>query len=174
MGTVVWINGPFGVGKTTVANALARYWPRACVFDPELVGTMLRGLMPPELQKEDYQDMPLWRRLVRATVLELSEEYDGPLIVPMTVVEPAYLEEIVGGLREAGTRVVHFTLLAREDAIRKRLAGRSDDNEWPAAQLPRCLAALTEERFTEHLATDARSADEVARVILERVALPVA
>ena len=169
MSFLVWINGPFGAGKTTVAERLAVQWPAALVFDPEVVASMLWQLLPRELLAADYQDMPIWRRLVRTTVLEMLSEYSRPLIVPMTVVVPAYFDEIVGGLRRAGTDVAHFTLLAREETVRARLAGRDEDVEWAAAQLPRCVAALQGEMFAEYLATDERSVDDVVGEILERV-----
>jgi hypothetical protein len=35
---IVWINGPFGVGKTTVAERLVHDWPGATLFDPEVLG----------------------------------------------------------------------------------------------------------------------------------------
>ena len=38
---VVWINGAFGVGKTSVARALVRQWDGAALFDPEGVGALL-------------------------------------------------------------------------------------------------------------------------------------
>jgi hypothetical protein len=172
MSLVVWINGPFGVGKTTVAERLAARHPGALVFDPEIVGSMLRRLLPQELHVPDYQDMPIWRRLVRTTALELVSTYERPLVVPMTLVVPEYFEGIVGGLRRArGTRVAHFTLLADGDTVTSRLAGRNDDEEWAAAQLARCLPALESELFAEHVPTDGRTADDVAQEIVER--LPV-
>src|SRR5690348_7546872 len=43
---VIWINGAFGVGKTTVARALHERWPDAVVFDPEQLGFVLRRIVP--------------------------------------------------------------------------------------------------------------------------------
>jgi ABC-type uncharacterized transport system fused permease/ATPase subunit len=50
---LVWIDGAFGVGKTTVAKALARLWPVALTFDPEQLGFLLRRVgtgQPPPLR----------------------------------------------------------------------------------------------------------------------------
>jgi len=148
---------------------MAIRWPTALVFDPELVGSMLREVLPPELHTADYQDMPIWRRLVRSTALELLA-YERPLIVPMTLVVPQYFDEIIGGLRQAGAaRVAHFTLLADPGTVRKRLADRRNGAEWAAAQLGRCLPALEDERFAEHVPTDGVAPDEVAESLLERL-----
>ena len=79
---VVWINGPFGVGKSTVAEALVGGWPDAILYDPELIGPLVRGLLPPPLNEGDYQDIPLWRRLVQITAIELMSLYQRPLWSP--------------------------------------------------------------------------------------------
>ncbi len=42
---VVWLNGPFGVGKTSVAAELGRRRP-TITFDPEVIGSMLWRLLP--------------------------------------------------------------------------------------------------------------------------------
>jgi hypothetical protein len=44
-GEVLWLNGPFGVGKTSVAAELARRRPMI-TFDPEIIGSMLWRLLP--------------------------------------------------------------------------------------------------------------------------------
>ncbi len=54
-GKIVWINGSFGAGKSTVALELTESWPGAVLFDPELVGILLRTVVPHDLQTEVYQ-----------------------------------------------------------------------------------------------------------------------
>lgn len=166
---VVWINGPFGVGKTTVAEKLVEQWPDAMLYDPELIGTFVRSLLPEALASGDYQDMPLWRRLVRMTATEMLSQYGRPLVVPMTLVEPSYFDEIVAGLRREGIRVDHFTLLASAETIAARVRG-SDREEWARSQLTRCLTGLQEPLFERHLDADTKTADEVAREIAGAVA----
>jgi uridine kinase len=39
---IVWINGAFGAGKTTLAGELHRRLPDALAFDPEYVGYLER------------------------------------------------------------------------------------------------------------------------------------
>lgn len=39
---ILWLNGPFGVGKTSAADALLQRMPGALLFDPEPFGTALR------------------------------------------------------------------------------------------------------------------------------------
>ena len=42
---VIWLNGPFGAGKTTVAELPVERIDGATLVDPELVGEMLRALV---------------------------------------------------------------------------------------------------------------------------------
>ena len=47
MPVIIWINGGFGAGKTTLAEELHRRLPDALVFNPEDVGLMLWKWMRP-------------------------------------------------------------------------------------------------------------------------------
>src|SRR6266702_7912694 len=108
---LVWINGPFGVGKTATAYELCRRLPGSVVCNPEHVGFGMRRMLPPAL-RGNFQDLPVWRHSV-ADLLRLTlAGHPGPVIVPMTLVSHGYFEEIVGGLRGDGFDVRHFTLLA--------------------------------------------------------------
>jgi hypothetical protein len=57
---IIWLNGGFGAGKTTLAEELHRRLPDAVVYDPEQVGVMLWKFMRPN---GDFQDLPSWREL---------------------------------------------------------------------------------------------------------------
>jgi adenylate kinase family enzyme len=43
---IIWLNGTFGAGKTTTARELVATTPGARLFDPELVGYLLRAILP--------------------------------------------------------------------------------------------------------------------------------
>jgi hypothetical protein len=163
---IIWINGPFGVGKTSVARELALRLPEAFIFDPELVGALLRELLPAELQEDDFQDIPLWRELTRYAAQATTELYDRPLIIPMTLVVRDYFIEIVGSLRQSGIELRHFTLLASRERILERHRGRADYEEWGERHLDRCLVSLREPAFAVHLDIEGKTPDEVAGMIV--------
>jgi len=52
---IIWINGGFGEGKTTLAQELDRRLTDAVVYDPEDVGLMLWKWMRPN---GDFQHLP--------------------------------------------------------------------------------------------------------------------
>lgn len=120
---LLWINGPFGGGKTQTAHEIQRRLPGSVICDPEHAGFGLRRMLPPEL-RGDFQDLVSWRQGV-VEVLDLAlRERDGAVIAPMTVTNPVHFAETVGRLRELGHDVRHFTLLAERETVLRRLRER--------------------------------------------------
>ncbi|MEU6281589.1 NUDIX domain-containing protein [Streptomyces sp. NPDC047028] len=124
--TVVWINGAFGAGKTTTARELIELIPHSTLFDPEVIGGALRHLLPAKRLAEagDYQDLPVWRRLVIDTAAALLADLGGTLVVPMTLLRQEYRDEIFGGLAARRIAVRHVLLAPAETILRERIADR--------------------------------------------------
>ncbi|MFF9625327.1 AAA family ATPase [Streptomyces griseosporeus] len=177
---LLWINGPFGGGKTQTAHEIQRRLPGSVVCDPEHAGFGLRRMLPPGL-RGDFQDLVSWRQGV-VEVLDLAlTRHDGVVIAPMTVTDSRYFAETVGRLRELGHDVRHFTLLAGRETVLERLrergfgrllktvAGKNAGlrhESWAVQQLDHCLERLREPEFAEHLWTDhstvPKTADRIA------------
>jgi len=177
---LLWINGPFGGGKTQTAYEIQRRLRGSVVCDPEHAGFGLRRMLPPQL-RADFQDLTSWRQgVVEVLDLALSKQ-DGVVIVPMTVTNPDYFEETVGRLRELGHDIHHFTLLAQRETVLRRLRERGFGHllqcgarkdaplrreSWAVQQLDHCLERLSEPEFAEHLWTDhstvPKTADRIA------------
>ncbi|MFG2115704.1 AAA family ATPase [Streptomyces sp. NPDC048718] len=123
---IVWLNGPFGGGKTTLAAGLRRALPGATVADPEAVGDLLHSTLAGHtLRPKDYQDLPLRRHLTSAFVAGLAQHTGGPVIVPMTVPDPAYAEEIFTPPRQADGGFHHLVVHTAPVVLRERIvAGR--------------------------------------------------
>lgn len=82
---ILWLNGSFGAGKTTVAHELQRRLPDAFVYDPENVGYFLRKNAPEVCRTEDFQDVPLWRDFNYETLKWIAGTYPGVILAPMTL-----------------------------------------------------------------------------------------
>ena len=168
---LIWINGAFGAGKTQTAFELQRRLPDAHVADPELVGLALHRTLP-AAARGDFQDLPAWRSAVVDVLEQADATHPGPVLVPMTIVRDDYFDEIVGGLRSRGVDVRHYALLASPQTLRRRLStriafvrGGLRRETWAMEQIPRCVAALTQERYATHVDTDHRTTDEVVEWI---------
>lgn len=120
----MWINGAFGAGKTQTAFELHRRLAESHVADPELIGFAIHRTLPAHA-RADFQDRPQWRTAISATLADAVAASDGPVIAPMTLVEPAYYDEVMTALRGYGVDVRHFALTASPETLRRRLRIRT-------------------------------------------------
>ena len=185
---LLWINGPFGGGKTQSAYELQRRLPGSVVCDPEHIGFGLHRMMPAGL-RGDFQDIPAWRQGVYEVLDLVLSEHPGVVIVPMTVVEPLYFEEIVGRLRRRGHDVRHFALLADRETVLRRLRERGFGHAvqfiagknaalrretFAVSKLDLCLTRLNDSKFAEHIRTDRLTVPQVADHIAASAGLSLA
>lgn len=181
---LLWINGPFGGGKTQTAFELRRRLPDSVVCDPEYAGFGLQRMMPRRL-RGDFQDLVAWRQGVVEVLDLVLRRHPGPVIAPMTLVEPGYFAEIVGRLRENGHDVRHFALLASRETVLRRLRERGLGHalafvagdaplrreSFAVRKLDLCLERLRGPEFAEHVWTGERSVPRVAERIAESAGL---
>jgi hypothetical protein len=182
---LLWINGPFGGGKTQTAHEIRRRLPGSVICDPEEIGFGLRR-MAPSLLHHDFQDYPSWRQGVFDVLDQVLTEHVGVVIVPMTIVEPTYYMQTVGRLRDHGHDVRHFALLAQRRTVLRRLrervfgrvvqllAGKNVSlfqETFAVSQLDHCLERLSGPEFGEHVWTDDITIPEVADRIAESAGL---
>jgi hypothetical protein len=176
---LLWINGPFGGGKSSTARELRGRLPGSLICDPEELGFGFQRMLPAGL-RGDFQDFPAWRRGVRE-VLDLAlRSADGPVIVPMTLIEPLYFAEVLGQLAEDGHDVRHFALLADAWVIERRLRERAvvhavqrlRGREVPLfretfamRRLGLCLSRLGQPEFATQVRTDGLTVAQVADAI---------
>jgi hypothetical protein len=167
---IVFINGPFGIGKTTVAELLVERLPDSLLYDAERVGSLLLRLYPPGKRPSDFQDSRLWRRLTVLLPRLLLATRRGPLIMPMTIWRPAYFREVVGGLRASEPNLYHFTLTATPATLEARICQSGEAINWRLDHLLLCTAALAAPEFATHIATDGKTPIEVVEAIMVRLA----
>jgi hypothetical protein len=139
---ILWLNGPFGGGKTSTAGALVAVRPQWRVFDPEMVGHFLCAALPDLAEEvDDFQDLPAWRPLVAATLHEVSVQTGQHLVAPQSVLNESYFTEILERLTSAGQQPFHVVLDAPEAVLRERIEGSDEAQAWRLEHLPLYLEA---------------------------------
>ncbi len=169
---IIFINGAFGAGKTTVAEMLVERIPNSLLYDPEEVGYCLRNIVRPIVQFDDFQDLPPWRPLVVETARHLLKTYMRTLIMPMTLWNTAYFVEIMDGLRQFEPHLFHFCLTATNATLLKRLQDRASSPQayaWCCERIERCVTAFQDDKFAVQLTTDDRVPEELVAEILAHV-----
>lgn len=120
---IIWVNGAFGVGKTTTAVLLRNALPTAVLFDPEEVGGVIRRSFPkshPRWQ-QDFQDYPMWRNLVAQHCIQFQRYTNTAVIVPMTLLNPGYAEKIFTAVHSAGIELRHLVIHADAATLSARI-----------------------------------------------------
>ena len=128
--------GPPGAGKGTQAKALAEHWNIPHISTGDILRQALREQTPLGIEAQAYMDKGelVPDRLVEAMVKERLNQSDtesGWILdgFPRTVVQAAFLENLLRSLSQGGEKVVNLDV-PDEIVIERLLArGRKDDTE---------------------------------------------
>lgn len=172
---IVMINGAFGAGKTSVANELLRRLDGAMLFDPEVVGFMLRHIIADDMKLDeektgDFQDLEMWKPLTVYVARQLRDTYGKDLIVPMTIYNKDYFKAIHGGFLEIDPDTHHFCLTAKKETIHRRLIERGEaEGNWCFEQTDKCLAGFEDACFERFISTEDIGIEEIAEFICNEI-----
>lgn len=174
MRRVLWLNGAFGVGKSSVALHVVGLNPSWHLFDPEWVGYMLRANMH-GFEAPDFQDYPAWRTLVPRVAHEVAAHTGKDLLAVQTVLNRDYWRQIRAGLSTLGLQPVHVLVDAEPDAIRARIDADTADPgaaRWRHDHIESYIAARSWIREEADVVVDTTSAtaEEAAAMVIGRVA----
>ena len=143
---IIWLNGPFGVGKTTLANLLHQEIPDSILYNPEHLGDFFQEILPKAVCPEDFQDYPIWRQTTVQIIRDLATKTGKVIIVPMTVFKKEYYQEIIEQELREDMYVQHYTLVAENETILYRLDKRTqENNNWALKHLDNCLQAFEDQ-----------------------------
>lgn len=166
---IIWLNGAFGAGKTQTAHELNYRIPNSIIYDPEQVGFFMNKNMPKAMTTGDFQDHEIWREVNFKMLKYMHNQFNGTIIVPMTIVNPQYYEEIIGRLKGEGIEVHHFVLWATKETLKQRLKSRFEKkNSWPEQQIERCMEGLKHQIFDGNIDTNNLAIEQVAELIAKK------
>jgi predicted kinase len=165
---VIFLNGSFGIGKTTVARLLVEELSGSALLDPEPLGVVLQRLAKPFKHIDDFQDLHAWRassiRLIR-----LLRGLRRTLVVPMAFSNEAYLREFLTQVRRVDVETFHFCLTAPLTVVQQRLrhrAGRRGPTAWQLRRAVECCSEHQRPEYSVHVPTENRSPQDIAGEIL--------
>ncbi len=165
---IYWLNGAYGVGKTTVSKHLVKMLRNGHVFDPELIGDGIRDNYPESLFFETYEQYPLWLELNYKLLKDLCSRYDGDIVAPMTLLKKESYEAIIKRLKNDGIDVCYIYLDADEKTLRHRLIdlGHEKPDSWCVQHISICLEVQREDRFAIHIDTVGKTPEMISNEII--------
>lgn len=162
---ILLLNGAFGVGKTTVAEALIAARPEWVLFDSEDVGQVLRKALDRVQPVDDFQEYSGWVPLVVATAAELRRA-GRHLVLPICVADRDRYVALGEGLARVDSAFFPFCLKASPGLIHGRLRERGDDPEgWAGVRTGPCCDAHEDPIFGPFLDAS-RTVNELVDEIL--------
>lgn len=174
---IIMINGAFGVGKTSVAEALNKRLSNSMLYDPEEVGYMLRNILTEKIMEsaedtDDFQDLKLWKTLTVEVAKQLILKYERDLIIPITIHDKDRFQYIYNGFRNLDQQTYHFCLLATEETIHERLLERGEkEGDWCFQQTKKCIEGYKDMAFEEFVETDGIDVSEIVTSIRKKMVL---
>lgn len=165
---IYWINGAYGVGKSTVAETLQKKLAKAHIFDAEEVGNAVRDNYPKECKDSIiFEGYPLWREMNYQLLKDIDRRYDGDIIVPMTLVMEESYTDIIKRLREDNIKVCYIFLDGDWQTIHDRILKRGEEEGcWCMENIGMCLEAQQNDSRAVHIYTVGKSPEEIVEEIL--------
>ena len=170
---IVWIDGAYGAGKSTLAEQLHRLLPNSFVFDAESVGNAVRDNMPHEVYYcEIFEGYDLWFQVCRELLAALTARFDGVVLVPMTLIRQDSFAKFAVPLRERGIEIVHVLLESSKELIHDRILERGEDEDcWCMRHIDDCLSAQRRYKDVVRISSLGQTADELAGEVIQALGL---
>ena len=121
MAVLVALNGPPGIGKTTLANRYAAEHPLALSLDLDLV----RGQVGTHPDQPDAAWLAARELVLAMARVHLRAGHD--VVVPQYLGRPAFLDRLEGVAVEVGVPFVEVVLMDHRAAALERFATRGGD-----------------------------------------------
>ena len=165
---IIWISGAYGVGKSTLAEAMAAKMENALIFDAEEVGNAVRGNYPDCPYGYIFEDYPLWGEFCYMLLKDVHEKFHKDILVPMTLLRrDSY--GIIDKLNRDGIDTHLIVLEADYQTVHDRILSRGEEEGcW-------CMENIELAREGSaalpgiHIQTDDKNVDELCDEVLIQI-----
>lgn len=165
---IIWISGAYGVGKSTLAEALVNKIENAMLFDAEEVGNAVRENYPDEPYGVIYEDYPLWCDFSYMLLKDIHSTFHRNILVPMTLVRQNSYSKIIERLMNDGIETKLIILEGTYQSIHDRILTRGEDEDcWCMQNIEMSSNGSKEITGGYHISTDNKSVDELVRIVLD-------
>ena len=170
---IIWIDGAYGVGKSTLAEKLHGLLPNSSIFDAENVGNAVRDNMPQSVYySETFEGYPLWFHVCNELLTEVTDRFDGVVLVPMTLMQRDSFPKFADPLREKGIEIVHVLLESSGEIIHDRILERGENEDcWCMRHIDDCLSAQQHYEDVIRVQSFGQTAEELAKEVVQALGL---
>lgn len=123
---IIWISGAYGVGKSTLAEAMATQMEQALIFDAEEIGNAVRGNYPNCPYGYIFEDYPLWCEFCYSLLKDIHTKFHRDILVPMTLLRTESYQ-IIQRLKDDGIETELVILEADAQTIHDRILQRGEE-----------------------------------------------
>ncbi len=167
---IIWLSGAYGVGKSTLAEAMAEKMENALIFDAEEVGNAVRGSYPDCPYGYIFEDYPLWGAFCYQLLKDVHEKFRKDILVPMTLLRRGSYG-IIEKLNRDGIDTRLVVLEASWQTVHDRILARGEDEDcWCMENI-----GLAREGCAAlpgiHIQTDGRTVEELCASVFANVGL---
>lgn len=163
---IVWISGAYGVGKSTLAEAMAEKLDHALIFDAEGVGNAVRENYPDCPYGYIFEDYPLWGEFCYLLLKDIYEKFHKDILVPMTLLRKQSFD-IIEKLNRAGIETHLIILEASYQTVHDRILARGEEEDCWCMENIELARAGSSDLPGIHLQTDEKSIEELCHIVLE-------
>lgn len=123
---IIWISGAYGVGKSTLAEAMAAKMENVLIFDAEEVGNAVRENYPNCPYGYIFEDYPLWGEFCYMLLKDVHENFRKDILVPMTLLRKESYS-IIEKLNRDGIDTRLVVLEASWQTVHDRILARGEE-----------------------------------------------
>ncbi|MHC5227291.1 AAA family ATPase [Enterococcus sp. LJL99] len=166
---IIWINGAYGAGKTTIAEILNKKITGSFLYDPENLGDFFRHNLPKSIQKMDFQYYSEWIEWNFYIIEKIYTEYDGDIIIPMTIYEEPAYDLLINRLKNSELSFLHVQLEVDKTEVIARIQERNEELiQWAESKLDQIITNFKKIPREDKISNMSISPNEVADLIIKR------